>query len=521
MKAIVQNGDYFCDEINLDFPCEIHITRFGLTHVSGTPPRIRERKEDKRQDTIDFQNKDAYKVFICSNEPASSKSRELNDVIIDNAHQYDLILASHPDIIENADNAIFFPYGGTWLNKKSNSHLDSLGSFDASILDKIKEKKFGVTFLTTCLQQKVGYELRKKIWNNKDKVKIPNKFYSSNRHPTTWKFLDPHTQELIPFSDPPTLHDGHIKDDDKLYLFDHQFSIAVENTKETSYFTEKIIDCLLTKTVPIYWGAPDIDEFFDIRGMIVVENFDDFIEKINKIDETTYESMKPYIEKNYKLAQEFGKSFFSRIENIVKTEHKFHMEKEDILWSICILTVDGREDKLNRLTQILNSTIPVSYKHRIEIIVNKDNRTKTVGQKRNECLNKAKGEYVSFIDDDDVVSLTYIPKIVRKLNSGMYDGIGFWGMYYVDNNAAMLFNHANKNNGHFKNNGRQYRPLNHLNPVKTHIAKQIGYPEKNFGEDSDYCDKLLASGLIRSEYNFEEIMYHYLWSQKETLTQQV
>ena len=42
MKAIVQNGDYFCDEINLDFPCEIHITRFGLTHVPGTPPRIRE-----------------------------------------------------------------------------------------------------------------------------------------------------------------------------------------------------------------------------------------------------------------------------------------------------------------------------------------------------------------------------------------------------------------------------------------------------------------------------------------------
>ena len=41
----------------------------------------------------------------------------------------------------------------------------------------------------------------------------------------------------------------------------------------------------------------------------------------------------------------------------------------------------GREDKLNRLTQILNSTIPVSYKHRIEIIVNKDNRT-------NRCLEE-------------------------------------------------------------------------------------------------------------------------------------
>jgi hypothetical protein len=147
---------------------------------------------------------------------------------------------------------------------------------------------------------KEGYELRKKIWNNRDKVKIPNKFYSSSRHPTTNYYLDANGKTKTLFSDPPTLHDGFIKDDDKINLFDHQFSIAVENTKETSYFTEKIIDCLLTKTVPIYWGAPDIDEFFDIRGMIVVENFDDFIEKINKIDETTYESMKPYIEKNYK-----------------------------------------------------------------------------------------------------------------------------------------------------------------------------------------------------------------------------
>ena len=179
MKAIVQNGDYFCDEINLDFPCEIHITRFGLNHKPGMQIRIPERNENRAQETITFENKDAYKVFICSNEPASSKSRELNDIIIDNAHQYDLILASHPDIIENVDNGIFFPYGGTWLNKKLNSHLDSLGSFDESVLDKIKDKKFGVTYLTTCLQMKEGYELRKKIWNNRDKVKIPNKFYSS------------------------------------------------------------------------------------------------------------------------------------------------------------------------------------------------------------------------------------------------------------------------------------------------------------------------------------------------------
>ena len=127
MKAIVQNGDYFCDEINLDFPCEIHITRFGLNWKpeNRTPIRIPERNENREQQKITFENKDAYKVFVCSNEPTTSSSRELNDVIIDNVHQYDLVLASHPDIIENTDNAIFFPYGGTWLNKKPNSDLNS------------------------------------------------------------------------------------------------------------------------------------------------------------------------------------------------------------------------------------------------------------------------------------------------------------------------------------------------------------------------------------------------------------
>ena len=105
------------------------------------------------------------------------------------------------------------------------------------------------------------------------------------------------------------------------------------------------------------------------------------------------------------------------------------------------------------------------------------------------------------------------------LETDKYDGIGFWGIYYVSQNPIMKFNHANNNAGHFKKDGLQYRPLNHLNPVRINIAKKIGYPEKNFGEDSDYCDRLLESGLIKSEFNFNEVMYHYLFDPKTTETQ--
>ena len=93
-------------------------------------------------------------------------------------------------------------------------------------------------------------------------------------------------------------------------------------------------------------------------------------------------------------------------------------------------------------------------------------------------------------------------------------------MYYIDEEQKMLFKHANKYGGHYRDGfGVQYRPTNHLNPVRTELAKQVRFPEKDFGEDSDYCDKLYESGLLKNEVIIEDkIMYHYFWSEKGTRT---
>lgn len=45
-------------------------------------------------------------------------------------------------------------------------------------------------------------------------------------------------------------------------LAPYYFSIAIENSSQPDYFTEKIIDCFLTYTVPVYFGAPNISEYF-------------------------------------------------------------------------------------------------------------------------------------------------------------------------------------------------------------------------------------------------------------------
>jgi len=57
-------------------------------------------------------------------------------------------------------------------------------------------------------------------------------------------------------------------------LSDYMFSVAIENASYETYFTEKIQDCFATGTIPIYYGSPDIGNFFNPEGIIFLN--DDF-----------------------------------------------------------------------------------------------------------------------------------------------------------------------------------------------------------------------------------------------------
>lgn len=53
-----------------------------------------------------------------------------------------------------------------------------------------------------------------------------------------------------------------------------RYSVAVENSRHDHYWTEKIADCFLAGTVPIYWGAPNINDYFPADAMIVIDTLD-------------------------------------------------------------------------------------------------------------------------------------------------------------------------------------------------------------------------------------------------------
>lgn len=64
-------------------------------------------------------------------------------------------------------------------------------------------------------------------------------------------------------------------------LKNYRFSVAIENNIEPFWFTEKILNCFASMTIPIYLGATKIDKFFNPDGIIKIDTHSD-IEKILK-----------------------------------------------------------------------------------------------------------------------------------------------------------------------------------------------------------------------------------------------
>lgn len=86
-------------------------------------------------------------------------------------------------------------------------------------------------------------------------------------------------------------------------LIDYEFNIAVTNSKIDNYFTEILLDCFRLGTIPIFWGCPNIGDYFDLRGM---ETFDT-IEDLDNV----LTNLKPYKEylkgakENFFLCREY------------------------------------------------------------------------------------------------------------------------------------------------------------------------------------------------------------------------
>lgn len=86
-------------------------------------------------------------------------------------------------------------------------------------------------------------------------------------------------------------------------LSDYRFSVTIEN--ETDTFTEKLIDCLITGTIPIYYGPSHIDKVFNIDGFLIINKIEDFGNITKDLNEEYYNSKIKIIEENFNLSLKY------------------------------------------------------------------------------------------------------------------------------------------------------------------------------------------------------------------------
>lgn len=195
--------------------------------------------------------------------------------------------------------------------------------------------------------------------------------------------------------------------------------------------------------------------------------------------------------------------------------------------SILIRTIVGREQKFDSLIVSLLaqgnfSIIENGYVDKrlgVEILFEKDNKEISVGAKAQKLIERATGQMVSFIDDDDSAPSYYIEESLKAINENPdLDCIGFRiecsGTPGVTASASNKWNDWGEKIGGFD----YVRTIYHKNPVKRSHALAIGYRDMRFSEDYDYSKRLKESGLLVNEVFVDKVMYYYNYKHEDPKT---
>lgn len=175
-----------------------------------------------------------------------------------------------------------------WHINKTYDELKSV-----SYLADCEGKKDAVSWVTSNASSKPGHALRLNFMRFLQEKKFPFSLFGRGFCPIEDKFQGLHS---------------------------YKYSIAIENYKCDNYWTEKIADCFLSRTMPIYWGASNIVKYFPEQSMIHIDpSFPkNALRKIIKaLDADLFSKNYEYIEEARELVLE-KYQFFPHMEYLLK-----------------------------------------------------------------------------------------------------------------------------------------------------------------------------------------------------------
>ena len=131
----------------------------------------------------------------------------------------------------------------------------------------------------------------------------------------------------------------------------------------------------------------------------------------------------------------------------------------------------------------------------------------SVGAKRDALKCRATGDYLVFVDDDDIVAPNYLESVLRLSENNpdiitfrsLYKSSTYWGI--VD----MNLNHSE--NEQMNDTTIVKRQPFHVCPIRTTIAQQHSFPDINNAEDWGWMVKVLSN--CQKQAHSDQILHQY------------
>ena len=167
------------------------------------------------------------KVVLLMAEPLAIQKRYYRLIWL-LRHKFALILCCYERYAKAYANVIQFAVVESWV--------------EGDAVDFVAEKTHRCSIIASAKQDLVGHKLRHQAID--------------------WLRRQDHKVDVLGRGYKPFEHkqDG---------LLPYTYSVIIENVQEPDYFTEKLLDCFVCGTIPVYWGAPNIGHYFNVDGMVI------------------------------------------------------------------------------------------------------------------------------------------------------------------------------------------------------------------------------------------------------------
>lgn len=187
-------------------------------------------------------------------------------------------------------------------------------------------------------------------------------------------------------------------------------------------------------------------------------------------------------------------------------------------WTILVPTLGQREQLFLRLLGVLLPQLD-DHDGRVRVLAYRNNGQPSIGEIRDALLATADSDYVSFIDDDDLVPEYYVAEVVRAL-AGRPDHVGFKIEYTTNGEQGETVDHSLKWGKWGRTfDGQLYRDFTHIDPMRTDIARRGSFIVRpGRAEDRVWVKRVRQH--VTTEAYIDKIMYYYLWRADTTAWQE-